>query len=262
MEERTDTHRATGRVLEVYEYMARSGETTTLAALSIRMGVPKSSLLPLLRTLVARKWLEQPLPATYRVSSAPPFGMPWAVRRELPEIARPFLVQLAMQTGESSVLAVLPPSGDSVVYLDKVDSPQAVRYVAELGATRPLHCTSSGLAILAFMPKSRRDEVVGAIPMSRFTSRTMTDRKQLTRRLAEIARTGIAVSVQEFNVEAAAIAAPIRDAQGEVRAACSLAGPSDRMVAALDKNQETVRAMALAISTALGWRPEIPAHLA
>jgi len=262
MEERTDSHRATGRVLEVYEYLARSGETTTLAALSSRMGVPKSSLLPLLRTLVARKWLEQPLPATYKVASTPAFGVPWAVRKELPEIARPFLVQLAMQTGESSVLSVLPPSGDSVVYLDKVDSPQAVRYVAELGATRPLHCTSSGLAILAFMPKGRRDQLLGALSMSRFTSRTMTDRKQLTRRLDEIARTGIAVSVQEFNVEAAAIAAPIRDAQGEVKAACALAGPSDRMQASLDKHQESVKAMALAISAALGWHPGIPEQLA
>ena len=81
MEERTDSHRASGRVLEVYEYLARSGETTTLAALSSRMGVPKSSLLPLLRTLVARKWLEQPLPATYKVAWTPAFGVPWAVHQ-------------------------------------------------------------------------------------------------------------------------------------------------------------------------------------
>lgn len=262
MEKDTSAHRATGRVLEVYEYLAKTGETTTLAALSGLMGVPKSSLLPLLRTLVARKWLEQPLPATYKVASTPAFGVHWTLqRKELPEIARPFMVQLAMQTGESSVLAVMPPPGDSVVYVDKVDSPQAVRYVAELGATRPLHCTSSGLAILAFLPKARRNEVLRTLSMSKFTSSTMTDRKQLARRLEEIARAGVAVNVQEFVIGAAAVAAPIRDAHGEVKAACALAGPADRMQASLEKHQDAVKAMAFAISAALGWKPEIPARL-
>lgn len=262
MEKHIPLHRATDRVLELYEYLARSGRTTTLAALSTQMGVPKSSLLPLLRTMVVRKWIEQPLPATYKVASTPAFGLPWAQQgKELPEIAHPFLVQLAMQTGESSVLAVLPASGDSVVYVDKVDSSQSVRYVAELGATRPLHCTSSGLAILAFMPRARRDEVVGGLVLSKFTSSTITDRKQLEERLDEIARTGVASNVREFNVSAAAVAAPIRDAHGDVRAACALAGPCDRMVASLPRHQDAVKAVALAISAALGWRPEVPESL-
>jgi IclR family transcriptional regulator, acetate operon repressor len=263
MEKASDNHRATGRVLEVFEYLAESGETTTLAALSARMGVPKSSLLPLLRTLVARKWLEQPMPAMYRVSSAPLFGGRWSPQKqELPELARPFLAQLAMQTGESCVLGVLPPGSDTVVYIDKVDSPHVVRYVAELGAARPLHCTSSGLVVLAFMPKAQRDEVIRRLDLSKFTPKTLTDKKQLTRRLDEIVRTGIAVSVQEFALGATAMAAPIRNANGEVRAACALAGPSDRVAASLEKNKEAVKATALAISATLGWKPDVPARMA
>ncbi len=263
MTDATHTHRATGRVLEVFEYLASSGETTTLAALSARLNVAKSSLLPLLRTLVARGWLEQPMPATYRVTSQPLFGGHWVKeRKELPELARPFLVRLATETGESSVLAVLPSSGDSVVYIDKVDSLHTVRYVAELGATRPLHCTSSGLAVLAFMPRKRRAAVIKALTMEKFTARTMTSRKELAKRLEEIARTGVAVSVQEFNLGATAIAAPIRDSDGEVRAACALAGPSERMLAALERHKEMVKATALAISAALGWKPDLPAQLA
>lgn len=263
MENASDTHRATSRVLEIFEYLAETGETTTLAALSARFGVAKSSLLPLLRTLVARKWLEQPMPATYRVSSAPLFGGRWqAGRKELPELARPFLVQLALQTGESSILGVLPPAGDNVVYIDKVDSPHTVRYVAELGAARPLHCTSSGLAVLAFMPREQREAVVKRLDLSSFTARTITDRKRLARRLDEIVKTGVAVSVQEFNLGATAIAAPIRNAQGEVKAACALAGPSDRMVASLEKHKESVKTTALAISVTLGWKPPLPEQMA
>lgn len=261
MDKANDSHRATGRVLEVFEYLVETGEAATLATLSARMAIPKSSLLPLLRTLVARKWLEQPMPATYRVS-ATLFGGRWAPqKRELSELARPFLAQLAMQSGESIVLGVLQPSGNSVVYIDKVDSTHTVRYVAELGATRPLHCTSSGLVVLAHMPKARRDAALKEIDLSRFTARTITDRRTLVRRLDEIARAGVAVSVQEFNMGATAIAAPIRDSNGAVNAACALAGPSERIQIALEKHKSAVKATALAISATLGWTPDVPERL-
>lgn len=262
MEKASEPHRATGRVLEVFEYLAESGETATLAALSARLGAPKSSLLPLLRTLVARGWLEQPMPATYRVASAPPFGGAWLPRRQmLSELARPFLARLALQTGESSILGVLPPAGDTVVYIDTVDSAHTVRYVAELGAARPLHCTSSGLAVLAFMPEARRRAVLERIELAPYTARTITDRARLAARLDEIMHAGLAVSVQEFNLGATAIAAPIRDAGGQVHAACALAGPCERMATSLGAHQEAVKATALAISAALGWKPEVPQRL-
>lgn len=203
------------------------------------------------------------MPATYRVSASPPFGERWVTeRKELPELARPFLVRLSMETGESSVLGVLAPSGDYVVYIDKVDSPYTVRYCAELGARRPLHCTSSGLAVLAFMSPERRASVLNSLPMEKFTSRTVTNRKELTKRLEEVARTGVVVSVQEFNLGATAIAAPVHDRDGEVRAACALAGPSERMLASLERHKEAVKATALAISATLGWKPEVPDRLA
>lgn len=256
-----DPHRATGRVLEVFECLAASGETTTLAALSARLDIPKSSLLPLLRTLVARAWLEQPMPATYRVASVPPFG--WHAshgRKELPELAHPFLLQLSMESGESSILGVLQPSNDSVVYIDKVDSPHTVRYVAELGTARPLHCTATGLAVLAFMPREQRKAVLAGLELKRFTPMTVTSRTALARRLDEIVRAGVAVSVQEINQGAIAIAAPIRNADGQVRAACALAGPVDRMKAALERSKDAVKAKALAISARLGWSPDVPEH--
>jgi DNA-binding IclR family transcriptional regulator len=259
----SDPHRATSRVLEVFEFLATTGETATLASLSQRMDIPKSSLLPLLRTLVARNWLEQPQPATYRVSSSPMFGGRWSAERQaLPELARPFLVRLALDSGESSILGVLQPSGDCVVYIDKVDSPQTVRYVAELGAARPLHCTSSGLAVLAHLPHAQRERLVHDIPLAKFTSRTMTDRGQLLERLELIEREGVAVSVQEFNLGAVAIAAPIRDRDGDVKAACALAGPAERMHPALEKHKEAVKATALAVSATLGWKPGVPEKLA
>ena len=64
-------HRAAGRILDVLEHLAQGGQTLTLADLSHRLGVPKSSMLPLLRTLVARGCLD--LPCTRDASAVTAF---------------------------------------------------------------------------------------------------------------------------------------------------------------------------------------------
>ncbi|MCC7487706.1 MAG: IclR family transcriptional regulator [Burkholderiales bacterium] len=253
----SDIHRAASRVLDILERLAASGETTTLAVLSAEMDIPKSSLLPLLRTLVARKWVEQPRPASYRLAPHRlPSGSRPAARPELPAVARPFLARLTAETGESSFLGVLPPLDDAVVYIDKVESPRRIRYSAELGERRPLHCTAVGMAVFAFLPAPLRTRLLRRVKLAPFTAHTSTDRALLARRLSQVARAGVAVTIEEFVEGAGAIAAPVYDDAGMVTAACALAGPTERMRASRDRYIEAVKASALAISGALGWAPD------
>lgn len=252
------SHRAASRVLDVLERLAAIDETTTLAALSADLRVPKSSLLPLLRTLVTRQWLEQPQPASYRIASEKLFAGKWPPERlELP-VARPFLARLTAETGESSFLGVLPPSADAVVYIEKVESPQVIRYSAELGERRPLHCTAVGMAILAFLAPPARDALLRKLKLTHFTAHTDTDRAVIARRLVRVAKAGVAITLEEFVDGAGAIAAPVYNRAGEVVAACSVAGPAERLRAERDRNVHSVKASALAISAALGWRPVTP----
>src|SRR5258708_3297480 len=110
----SDSHRATSRVLDALEHLVATGDTTTLAALSAQLEVPKTSLLPLLRTLVARRWVEQPRPACYRIAGDLTGKWPPA-RMQLSQVARPFLARLTSATRESTFLGVLPPGDDAVV---------------------------------------------------------------------------------------------------------------------------------------------------
>lgn len=259
----SESHRTAGRLLDILERLAATGETTTLSVLSAAMDIPKSSLLALLRTLVARKWVDQPRPATYRLAADRlPAGSRSLARPELPEVARPFLARLTAETGESSFLGVLPPSSDAVVYIDKVESPHRIRYSAELGERRPLHCTAVGMAVFAFLPVATRTRLLRKVKLATFTQHTSTDRAVLARRLSQVAKSGVAVTIEEFVEGAGAIAAPVYDRAGMVTAACTLAGPTERMRASRERYIEAVKASALAISGALGWVPnaEGPAH--
>lgn len=254
-------HRAASRVLDVLEHLSRGGQTLTLADLSHRLEVPKSSMLPLLRTLVARNWIEQPTPVSYRLSDRHPIAGRWhAEPLELPKVARPFLERLTHDTGETSFIGVLPPGAENVVYIEKVESPQVIRYSAELGEQRPLHCTAIGLAVFAFLPPASRDELLRTLRLRKFTGRTSVSQTAIKRRLSQVRKDGVIVTLEEYVQGAGGVAAPIFDRNDNVVGALSVAGPADRMRARLNPFIDAVKSSSLAISAALGWRPATAAR--
>lgn len=246
-------HRATGRVLDVFELLLQHRDGLTLTDLSLKLQVPKSSLLELLRTLRRRDYLELTPDGRYRLGpKAREMALGSLAQRELPELARPFLVDLMEKSGETVFLGVLASSGLEVVYIDKVESPQAIRYTAGLGERRPLYCTAIGKAILAFLPPEQQDEYLRSVSLSRFTERTVTDRRTLREGLRQIRGRRVATNFEEKVLGAAAVAAPIFDWQGRVVAACTLAGPTARIAARQGAFSRMVRDTAGAVSRALG----------
>lgn len=96
------------------------------------------------------------------------------------------------------------------------------------GPAHPLHATSSGKVLLAHLDERRRERLIAAAGLERFTPATVTDAGELRRQLAEALRQGYAVTVEEYEIGLNAIAAPIRSHEGEVVAAVSASGPAYR----------------------------------
>ena len=225
-------HRGAARVLDILEFLAESRDGFTLATLSRRLRVPKSSLLALLRTFTERGYLAQQPGGVYELGPrAVEMGLSSRLRRELPALAAPVLQGLAARSGESVFLGVFVPSAREIVYVDKVESPHRLRYTAELGERRPLHCTAPGLAVLAFLPDPEREALVASLDLQPFTEFTITDRGRLRARLDEVRRDGVAVSLEEFMLGAVSVAAPIVDRHGMPVAPLSVMGPAPRMLA-------------------------------
>jgi DNA-binding IclR family transcriptional regulator len=170
------------------------------------------------------------------------------------DLARPALLALMRRTDETVFLGVLAGDSLSVVYVDKVDSEQIIRYAAGVGDRRPLHATSTGRAILAFLPVEQREEILRALPLERHTDRTVTSVAALRASLEETQRTGICVSVDEMVRGASGVAAPIFDRHGAVVGACTIAGPTDRLRSRLRQLAAEARDAADAISSLLGHR--------
>jgi DNA-binding IclR family transcriptional regulator len=142
--------------------------------------------------------------------------------RPLRDIALPFMEDLYEATHRYVQLAV--PEGTDVVYVEFLTARNAVSVRTEVGARWPMHATGVGLAILAYSPAAAV-AAVATRPFAVFTPKTISSPEQLCQALAEVRRTGVAISEGQITLDAYSVAAPIFGANGGVLAAISIVVP-------------------------------------
>jgi len=169
----------------------------------------------------------------------------------LREGAHTELLRLARETGETATLEVL--SEGKMLILDEVLGSRLVGASPSLGTAWAVHATSTGKAILAEGPPDRLDELLRA-PLSRFTPRTLTDRRKLEAELRDIKGRGYAIAREELEPGYTAVGAIVRTPMEEAHAALSVGGPSDRLDAAMvEKLGGLVKTCADDVATRLGY---------
>lgn len=142
-------------------------------------------------------------------------------------IAEPHLHRLHEQTGETVHLGVL--QGLDVIYLDKVESRQAVRMHSQIGNASPAYCTGVGKAALAALPDTERNKLISAISFRRHTENTLADENALRIEIDEIRRSGVAFDRQEHEPGIHCVAAPIHSHDREFVAGISTTAPAYRI---------------------------------
>jgi DNA-binding IclR family transcriptional regulator len=153
--------------------------------------------------------------------------------------------------GETVNLAIL--SGCDARFMELEGVPEALTEHHSDGHRLPLHATSDGKVLLAWLPEA---ELAACLtpPLARFTERTITAAAEFPALLAEVRRRGYATAVDELEAGLTAIAAPVRDAGGTVIASISASGPSFRIPAArVEVLAAAVRRAADEASRRLGW---------
>jgi DNA-binding IclR family transcriptional regulator len=156
--------------------------------------------------------------------------------------ARPHLETLVVVSGETAGVSVL--DGEMVRYLDHVEANNDVQIRDWSGERCPLHVTSSGQVLLAgASPATLARYLAGSLEAR--ASRTITAPSALRRRIAEVARDGYSVTVQEFSDDISSAAAPIRDDAGQTVAAIHVHGPAYRFPTG-EARAELIRALTAA----------------
>ena len=242
--------RNAARVLKEFSVADRELGVSELAR---RLGLATSTVHRLLATLTDERLLERDARAgTYRLGLAMhDLGAAVAPHVGLHEAAMPAMAGLRHQTGETVQLAVL--DGLESVYVERLESPHTVRIFARVGTRLPATTTSTGKVLLAFLPPADLDARLSGWVPSRPTPRSVVDAAVLRGRLAEVAARGWADNREESRLGVSSVGAPVRDAEGVVIAALSVATPTSRMSpAVLRRHVRHVVDAAAVVSRRLG----------
>lgn len=223
-DDRDYTVRAVDRVCAILDLLQGSIDGVSLIDVALATELPKSSAYRYLWTLEARRYVERSgETGLYRLGLGF-VGMQSRQVEVLRQRARPWLEELRDAFGETVNLGIL--DGDSVIYLDIVESRRAVRLAARRGDRDPLHSTALGKAIAAYLAEDRVREILVHSGMPSKTGATITNPEDYLFELEKIRRSGYAVDNHENEFDGRCVAVPLRGIN--LPAAISLSAPAAR----------------------------------
>ena len=243
--------RSLTRLLGLFDVLSLSPDGMSLAELNVTLESPKSSLLNLLRPLVAEGYLIHSSgmyrlgPSIFRLAAS--VMSAW----NFPKMIRPFMEDLCARTGETVLLGVLNREAEVLTYVEIIDSPHPIRYQIPVGTTRPLYASSAGRLLLAYADKPWRDAYLASVQFKVKTAIPVT-RALLAREFEKIRGEGASTSLDNYMIGLAAIAAPVFDGDGRCIASLNIAGPSDRFRNELDSLKAVVKEVAARASGVVG----------
>jgi len=217
---------AVGRALDLLEALARVGPAP-LATLADSAKCTRTAGFRLLRTLEARGFaIQDEARGIWRL------GARWSVlgraaqqQGALAATAMPFLSALGKTTGENVYLRMRDGMESETLAIFQTDP--GLRLYSEVGQRRPLHA-GPGRLLLAHAPEAVQTQVL-AQRLPRFTPATRTDSAWIAADLQRIRARGYLVTADEVVAGVVSVAAPVRDASGQVVAVLFISAPSMRM---------------------------------
>ena len=181
-------------------------------------GLPLSTVHRLLRELVTSGLVQRSEHGNYSLGRWAATGSVPADARDLQELGRPVLHDLAAATKRRVSLGI-----QEHLTVERAES-FGGDPVATIGFTPPvhlpLHASALGKALLAYSPESVLQAVI-AQGLERYTDRTLVDADELRSALAGIRRTGVACSWGEYTTCSGA-AVVVRDPSGTIAAAIAV----------------------------------------
>lgn len=219
-------HRPTSRVLDILELLAFSSGGYTLTEIASAIDAPKSSIFPVIHTLLQRKFITIDKQTSKYTIGINTFAVGSSYLENLNVLnfiteEMQLIVDKCLETCQLGVL-----DKDKVLYIAKIDSPEPIRLISSVGKQLPAYCTALGKALLCDYSKEDLKELYpDGLP--RHTLSTITDFDALYQQLSDIRETNIAMEFGEITEHIECVAVPIRK-DGKVVLSISVSIPSFR----------------------------------
>ena len=249
------------KAIDILETFHTDEPRLSLAKISTRLDMPRSTAHNLLNTLLSRGLVEKTDDGRYALGpTIVALTQSVRVNVELRDRAAPLLRELADACRESVYLAVL--DNDHALYIYAIESPRRLLARTAVGDRVTFHCTSLGKAILSRLPAEQVEGIVNSAGLPKFTEMTITDLDVLQKELEQIRAQGYAVDREEHEIGTYCIGVPILDAHGRVIGACSVSSLDPELIRGTPP-ECAVRGMHTAqeISRRMGYVPARPSSV-
>lgn len=259
----TTNVRLVDRTFDVLEALSWYPEGTSIAVLTEKTGIHKSTIYRLLNTLINRGYIIKDDETskyrmtlrTYQIGSRAVPGF------DLLTLSLDYLKDLCRSSHEAVHLAV--PDGASIVYLFKeVASENVIRIASQTGSRNYMYYTGLGKALMATMSESEVRDIWEHSEIIPYTPHTITKYSELLKELEIIRKRGYAIDDEEHESGIVCIADVVRDSNDKAVAALSISTLASRMDQDfLDKNIPLLKKTVSRISSILGYVPDNTALL-
>lgn len=192
-----DAVTAVGRTMDILEAFRRLKRPLSLTDLSEIAGIPKSSCHAIVQTLIKRGYLYSMTRPRALYPTRRLYDIGYDIYSSDPFVERvvPLLERLRDSSRETVILG--KRQGDAVIYLQVVESQNAIRYSAKPGEFKPLHSSAIGKALLGSLKEAEMRSQISAMPLPPITGQTFTVPELLTQDILEGRRRGYFVSSGE-----------------------------------------------------------------
>lgn len=214
------------RGLTILQLFNRSATQLGLSEIARAVDLSRSTAFRLLYTLEAMGFVERVDGGkNYRLCAhVLTLGFEYLASLDVVEVSRPFLETLRDETDATSQLAVR--EGRDIIILNRVPTRHKYTSTAVIGGRRPVHATPMGRLMLCELPEEQVRELYRGVTLRPYTDQTPTTVDALLAILRADRKRGHVVSRGSFEVGGASVAAPLRNAAGEIVAAIEIAGPN------------------------------------
>ena len=241
------------KAFALLQAMVGRGGSLTLAELSQLDGIPKPTARRLLSSLSNLGMVREDGRGRYSLGpQCLVLGNAFLEGLDLRREARGVLGALMEKTGETCHLGIR--DADRIVYVEKVESPQAVQLRSGVGFAAPLYSTALGKVMLAYGDEADVERLIGQVLQKR-TPNTIVDAGSLRAEIEKVRELGFATDDAENEEGIRCVAAPVFDHKKVVIASISLSGPEHRIpLERLGELARDVKEASECLSERVGYR--------
>lgn len=199
------------KAVQVLDALAAAGEPLSLAALTHRLGLPKSSLLSLCTALCETGLARRTERGSYEMGSRI-LDFAHAYLRTT-DITKEFVrawEEMGEMSDEGVVLAVL--DGADAVYVGCRNGSRPLGVTYRIGMRLPASCTATGKALLASLPESQIRQLYRGLTLPVLSPRSHVSVKSLQADLEGVRLRGYAIDNEETREGMVCIGVPVFDA--------------------------------------------------